>query len=206
MNEIIAVIVITVLAVISPGADFAMVTKSSFLYGRKSGLMSALGISLGVQVHVMYTVFGIGLLISQSPSLFMVVKFIGAAYLIYIGFTTIKNVVGGVENQKDTKAFNSYQSFKVGFFTNALNPKTMLFVLSVFTQFLSKDTDFFVLFLYGIFMSSAHLVWFCIVAVFFSTQRLRNEMLKKQKIVNNFIGGVLMFLGVTLLFSPMLGI
>lgn len=205
MNEIIALITITILAVISPGADFAMVTRSSFLYGRKSGLMSALGISLGVQVHVMYTVFGIGILISQNPSLFMVVKLIGAAYLIYIGFTTIKSVVSGVEIQKEIKGFNSYKSFKIGFFTNALNPKTMLFVLSVFTQFLSKDTDFFVLYAYGIFMSLAHLVWFCIVAIFFSTPRLRDEMLKKQKVVNNFIGGVLMFLGVTLLFSPMLG-
>ncbi|PYF84407.1 RhtB (resistance to homoserine/threonine) family protein [Marinomonas alcarazii] len=205
MNEIVAVIVISVLAVISPGADFAMVTRNSFLYGRKSGVMSALGISLGVQVHVIYTIFGIGLLISQSPSLFMVVKFIGAAYLIYIGFKTIKSVVVGAGSQKEIQSFNSYKSFKTGFFTNALNPKTMFFVLSVFTQFLNKDTGFFVLCLYGVFMSLAHLIWFCIVAIFFSTPKLREGMLKKQRIVNNFIGGVLMFLGVTLFFSPMIG-
>ncbi|MEL0638769.1 LysE family transporter [Marinomonas sp. TI.3.20] len=205
MNEIIAVVTITILAVISPGADFAMVTRSSFLYGRKSGLMSALGISLGVQVHVMYTVFGIGFLISQSPSLFMVVKFIGAAYLIYIGFTTIKSVVSGFESKREFEIVNSYQSFKTGFYTNALNPKTMLFVLSVFTQFLNKDNDLFVLFFYGVFMSLAHLLWFFIVAIFFSAPRLRDKMLKKQKVVNNIIGGILMFLGVTLLFSPMIG-
>lgn len=205
MNEFIAVITITILAVISPGADFAMITRNSYLYGRKSGVMSALGISLGVQVHVMYTVFGIGLLISQSPSLFMAVKFIGAAYLIYIGLTTMKSVVSGVESRKQIKSVNSYQSFKIGFFTNALNPKTMLFVLSVFTQFLSKDTDWLVLCSFGIFMSLAHLVWFCIVAIFFSTPRLRKNMLKKQKVFNNFIGSILMLIGVTILFSPIIG-
>ncbi len=135
MNEIIAVIVITVLAVISPGADFAMVTRNSFLYGRKSGVMSALGISLGVQVHVIYTIFGIGLLISQSPSLFMVVKFIGAAYLIYIGFKTIKSVVVSAGSQKEIQGFNSYKSFKTGFFTNALNPKTMFLYLVFLPNF-----------------------------------------------------------------------
>ena len=55
MEELIAVIAITILAVISPGADFAIVTKNSYLYGRKTGICTAWGISLGVLVHVAYT-------------------------------------------------------------------------------------------------------------------------------------------------------
>ncbi len=66
MNELIAVAVFTVLAVISPGADFAMVTRSSYAQGRKAGLAAAVGIALGVQVHVLYTVLGIAVIISQA--------------------------------------------------------------------------------------------------------------------------------------------
>lgn len=55
MAEFIAVILITILAVVSPGADFAIVTKNSYLYGRKIGVFTSLGISLGVLVHVTYT-------------------------------------------------------------------------------------------------------------------------------------------------------
>ena len=74
MTELIAVAIITILAVISPGADFAMVTRNSYLYGRRAGLLAATGIALGVQVHVMYTMLGVGLLIAKSPILFTAIK------------------------------------------------------------------------------------------------------------------------------------
>lgn len=64
MNELIAMAAMTILAVISPGPDFAMVTRSSYAYGTKIGLLAALGIAFGVQVHVFYTVFGVTLCLS----------------------------------------------------------------------------------------------------------------------------------------------
>lgn len=91
MTELIAVALITILATVSPGPDFAMVTRNSYLYGRNSGLLAALGIALGVQVHVFYTMFGIGLIIAHSPSLFTFIKIAGALYLIVIGWKTFAN-------------------------------------------------------------------------------------------------------------------
>ena len=203
MTELIAVITITILAVISPGADFAMVTRNSYLHGRFSGLLSALGISLGVQVHVIYTMLGVGLLISHSPTLFVIVKIIGSAYLIYIGFMTVKSVLQKNEITQEKSHLSGWVSFRMGFYTNALNPKTMLFVLSVFTQFVSQDTEFFVLVGYGVFMSLLHLVWFGIIAVFFSNSMLRNLMLNHQRSVNNVLGSILIFLGISLLLAPL---
>ena len=89
MTEIIAVALFTLLAVISPGADFAMVTRSSYAQGRKAGLAAAIGIALGVQVQVLYTVLGIAVIISQSPALFLVMKVLGAGYLIYLGYNHV---------------------------------------------------------------------------------------------------------------------
>ena len=91
MNELLAVALITVLAVISPGPDFAMVTRNSYAFGRRSGLIAALGIACGVQVHVFYTVFGIAVIITQSPMLFMAMKWLGAGYLIYLGIKSLLN-------------------------------------------------------------------------------------------------------------------
>lgn len=88
MTEIIAVAVITVLAVISPGADFAMVVRNSYLYGRTTGLLAAAGVAAGVLVHVTYTMLGVGLLIASSTVLFTAIKLAGAAYLVYIGVRT----------------------------------------------------------------------------------------------------------------------
>ena len=76
MIELAAVATITILAVISPGADFAMVTRNSLLYGRSAGLLASLGIALGVQLHVLYTMLGVGLVLQNSPGLFSTIKLI----------------------------------------------------------------------------------------------------------------------------------
>nr|MBP6562800.1 LysE family transporter [Neisseriaceae bacterium] len=89
MNELMAVVGITLLAVISPGADFAMVTRNSYVYGRDRGLWTALGIASGVWVHVAYTVFGVSLLLLQAPWLLQGLKVIGAGYLLFIGWQTL---------------------------------------------------------------------------------------------------------------------
>lgn len=127
MNEVIAVATITILAVISPGPDFAMVTRNSYTYGIKTGLLCALGIAIGVQVHVFYTVFGITLVIMNSPTLFLIVKLIGVIYLVYIGFKSLTNKVKISSNNAVSRPLSALNAFKNGFLTNALNPKTMFF-------------------------------------------------------------------------------
>ena len=134
MNELIAVATITVLAVISPGPDFAMVTRNSYAFGSRIGLFSALGIACGVQVHVFYTMFGIAVLIVESPTLFMAMKIIGASYLIFLGYKSLTNKTKLTFEETSTIAPSPAAAFSMGFLTNALNPKTMLFVIATYTQ------------------------------------------------------------------------
>ncbi|POX56838.1 lysine transporter LysE [Streptomyces sp. Ru71] len=202
MGQIIAVAVITVLAVISPGADFAMTVRNSYLYGRRAGILAAVGISLGVLVHVTYTMVGVGLLVSRTPLLFTVMKLVGAAYLVYIGYKTF---VAKAQLHIDLSAdatLSGAGALRTGFFTNALNPKTMLFVLSTYTQVVSADTPVVQQIGYGLFMSVAHLVWFALVALFFSQQHLRARLLRRQAVLNKVIGSVLVGLGMVLAFTP----
>ena len=200
MAELIAVLTITILAVISPGADFAMVTRNSYLYGRSSGLLSALGIALGVQVHVMYTILGMGLLIAHFPLLFSFVKIIGATYLLYIGYRTFTAPTNMNIDLSNNQAQSKFVSFRTGFITNALNPKTMLFVISVYTQIVSSDTSLYVVIGYGLFMSVAHLAWFGFIALFFSNTTLRKLMISGQSVLNKVIGSVLISVGISLVF------
>ncbi|MFZ6654187.1 LysE family translocator [Undibacterium sp. TJN19] len=204
MTELIAVAIITILAVISPGADFAMVTRNSYLYGRRAGLLAASGIALGVQVHVMYTMLGVGLLIAKSPSLYFAIKIIGAIYLIYIGYQTFFARAIVSAEAGEGQSLNTLAALRAGFMTNAFNPKTTLFVLSTYTQVVQLDTSLLAQFGYGLFMSVAHWIWFSLVALFFSDHRLRVDMLKKQAMLNRCIGGVLILLGVSLASLPAL--
>ena len=140
MLELVSVITITLLAVISPGADFAMVSRNSMFLSRRAGLLTALGISLGVLVHVTYSMLGIGLLISQSIVLFNLVKFAGAAYLIWLGIGMLRSRKLDPQKVVTAPQLSDWQALRVGFLTNALNPKTTLFVVALFTQVISPDT------------------------------------------------------------------
>ena len=202
MPELIAVAIITILAVISPGADFALVTRNSYLYGRHAGLLAAIGIALGVQVHVTYTMLGVGLLITNSPGLFTLIKIFGALYLVYIGGKTfVARPVTDIDPLAKAPA-SKVGSLRAGFMINVFNPKTTLFVVSVYTQVVGVSTSLSAQIGYGLFMSFAHGLWFSLVALFFSNTRLRLRMLKSQSTLNRIIGVILVSLGIALVFLP----
>ncbi|AJC19908.1 lysine transporter LysE [Pandoraea pulmonicola] len=209
MQELLAVMTITVLAVISPGPDFAMVTRSSWRHGRRAGLWAALGIAAGVQVHVFYTLVGVGLVIARVPWLFTAIKWVGAGYLVYIGWRTWRDrsLVADVTREEGrgeadamggagaARGREAMEAFRTGFFTNALNPKTTLFVVSTFTQVVHAGTGWKLGLAYGAFMSFAHWAWFSLVALGFSAGWLREAMVRRQHLVRRTIGGALMGLG-----------
>ncbi len=199
MKEFYAVIAITIFAVISPGADFAIVTKNSYLYGRSIGVLTSIGIALGVLVHVAYTLIGIQLILKVAPNFLEVIKYIGACYLVYLGYKTFTQ--SAVTAASNSPNIGGGRAFRNGFFTNALNPKTTLFVISTFTQIVSVATPQWVLISYGAFMSFTHFAWFALVALLFSQQALRAKMLAKQVAINRVIGVVLALLGLVLLLS-----
>ncbi|MEU8539057.1 LysE family transporter [Streptomyces sp. NPDC048717] len=200
MAEVVAVAVITVLAVISPGADFAVIVRNSYLHGRTAAFLSAAGISLGVLVHVTYTMLGVGLLLARTPQLFTALKIVGACYLVWIGYKTFSSRAE-VDTTAAQGALTGGQALRNGFFTNALNPKTMLFVVSTFTQVVHHDTPVVQQAGYGLFMALAHLGWFSLAGVLFSSGTLRARMLRRQKVLNRSIGGVLVALGISLVFA-----
>ena len=199
MIEAVAVATITILAVISPGADFAMVTRNSMMRSRRAGVLTSVGIALGVLVHVAYSMAGIGLLISRSIVLFSAIKFAGAAYLIYLGITMLKaRKSGAAADTAEAAPLSDFAALRIGFLTNALNPKTTLFVVSLFTQVIHVDTPLLTQLGYGAFMSLAHLVWFVLVAFAFSSEAARRFVATSRHLIERAIGTVLLGLGITL--------
>ncbi|MDR0576689.1 MAG: LysE family transporter [Candidatus Accumulibacter sp.] len=204
MLEAISVATITLLAVISPGADFAMVTRNSMVSSRRAGLLTAAGISLGVLVHVAYSMAGIGLLISRSILLFNAFKLAGAVYLVYLGVTLLRarKADPGVAVEPAV-VVSDWAALRAGFLTNALNPKTTLFVVSLFTQVIDPDTPLAAQLGYGAFMSFTHLAWFALVALAFSSAAARRFAASFRHLVERAIGGVLVTLGLGLAASSL---
>ena len=196
MNEIIAIAIITLLAVISPGADFALVSRNSYLYGRKQGIYTAYGIACAVWVHICYSVLGLSFLKHYIPNLLHIIQYIGALYLMYIGYKTFTQQQ--ISDHATHTLLRPRQAFIQGFLGNSLNPKTTLFVMSIFAQLLRGNDGLMHLIGYGMFISASHLLWFLLISLFCSTPVIRNKILRKQVSINRVIGTVLATLGLCL--------
>lgn len=188
--ELISLAILGVLIVISPGADFVLVLKNSINQGRKAGIWTAIGVSLAICVHIGYSMLGISYLISQNQMLFNVVRYAGSAYLIYLGIKGIISAGNCAEIEKVTENHIKVSQFLAqGFLCNVLNPKTMLFFLSIFSQVITPDTsESHTALMYGVYMIVLHGVWFSIVAVLFTSEVLQARLLKMKKKLNQMCG------------------
>lgn len=199
-SELVLVVVITVLAVISPGPDFAVTTRNALLYGRKPGVATAMGIASGISVHVAYISFGLGYLISQSVWVLEGMRYAGALYLIYLGISSFKTAKQDslIDSQPEMEMKSNHQAFINGFLSNALNPKTALFFISLFTQVVSVETSLYTLIGMGIFIAVAHYIWFALVAIFLTSRKFKELFSRFKASIERFIGVCLIGLGAQL--------
>ena len=124
MITFITIAIVYLLGLVTPGPDFAIVIKQSVINGRVAALWTTLGIALGNTIHMLYSIVGIGLVISQSILLFNAVKYAGAAYLVFIGIKSMiaKKNIAQQEGKKTKKSQSAWQAVRLGFCVNALNP------------------------------------------------------------------------------------
>jgi threonine/homoserine/homoserine lactone efflux protein len=129
------------LAIMSPGADFAVVLKQASLDGRRGGLRAALGVTLGFTMHASAAAAGIGALLLTSALAFTAVKLVGAAYLLYLGVRSLRSAVAHRRpTHQPQPARRSSRPVREAFLVNALNPKVVLTYLALMPQFLPADS------------------------------------------------------------------
>ncbi len=206
MAEWLAVISITIFAVISPGPDFAMVSRNSLLLSRRAGILTAFGIGTGVLVHVSYTLMGVGIIIKQSPDLFAALKLVGATYLVWLGIKMLSAKRQPVPVEESSQQVpGTIEALRIGFLTNALNPKTTVFIVSLFMQVVQTKTPLVTQIAYGAFISLAHIIWFSIVALFFAAGAIRQRILSVRHWIDRVFGILLIGFGVTLASTNLAG-
>lgn len=198
--DIYSIAVIGLLGAMSPGPDFVVVSKNALGHSRRAGCFTAFGISAGLLLHSTYCVLGLALLISESIWIFRGIRFLGASYLIYIG---VKNIVAssagiGGSLQKVSDKSN-WSAFKEGFWVNALNPKCILFMLSVFTMVVKPETSYW---LQGVFVGEllfTGLLWFCSLSFLLTHAHVQKRVAQAQVWISRILGAFLIGFGLHLL-------
>jgi RhtB (resistance to homoserine/threonine) family protein len=203
LPEFSTVVVVHLLAVMSPGPDFVLISRNSLLYSRRTGVCSAIGLGMGILVHVAYCLIGIGIIISRSILIFSILKFIGAGYLIYIGYRSFgaqRQHLLAV-NDKRSADLGKLAAIRLGFLTNVSNPKATLFFLALFTQVISPRTPKWIQILYGMEMSVMTFAWFAFVATVLTHSRVRSRFAAMQQRLEQAFGLVLIGLGIKVALS-----
>lgn len=199
---IFSVIGIHLLAVMSPGPDFIVSVRNSLMYSRKTGMWTALGFGLGIGVHVLYSIFGLGLIISNSILIYSIIKYLGAAYLIYIGIMSLRSNSSslGVSDTLKKEDISPLKAVRIGFLTNVLNPKATLFFLSLFTIVVGPDVPGDTLILLGVILMVNTALWFTFLAYLVTHSRILPVFEKYQNTFNKTFGGILIAIGLKVAF------
>jgi RhtB (resistance to homoserine/threonine) family protein len=196
------VFLIGILAALSPGPDFVVVTKNSLGLGRKHGIVTALGVASALIVHIAYTILGFTVILEKYPSIFNIIKLVGAAYLLWIGYKGLRSKAQ-LENSDDTHIEQKLQpsvgqGFREGFLCNLLNPKAPLFFLSVFSQFLGHDTPDWMRWVYGGETILAIGLWFVLLAILISNNYFRKLYQQYMHWFDRGLGLILIIFAVTI--------
>lgn len=195
------------LAVASPGPDFAIVLRQSITFGRRVALFTSVGIGAGILAHTAYSLFGIGLLIRSSLTAFNVMKIAAALYLAWIGLKALRAKSAPLERSESPNTPSAAQvptprsAFTVGFMTNALNPKAALFFLSVFSVVIDPRTPRVYLVGYGLWMAVMTALWFSLVSLFFTQEPVRRTFARLGHWFERVMGLALIALAVRLAFA-----
>ncbi|WP_433767078.1 LysE family translocator [Pseudomonas putida] len=206
LGEFLALATIHFLAVVAPGPDFAVTIRQSVRFGRWTGICTALGIGAGISVHVLYTLLGVGALMHTIPWMLTLAKVIGGAYILYLGISLLrsqpKSVLEG-EKEADEPVVKQtlFKAFTTGFLTNATNPKATLFFLAIFTTLVSSTTPLAIQALYGVWMCCVNALWFVIVALFFSSNKVRLLFLRMGHWFERTMGVILILFAGRLILS-----
>ncbi|MDC8831113.1 LysE family translocator [Alteromonas gilva] len=202
-SEFITIALVHLVAVASPGPDFAIVVRYSISYGRRLAMYASVGVGLGILLHVAYSLVGLSIVIKTTPWLYSAISYLAAAYFLYLAYGALRSgpsdSAATVETIANNKPVTLRKALLSGFLTNGLNPKATLFFLSLFTAIIDVNTPVGVKAIYGIYLAVATGAWFCFLSYLLSTSRVARLIGDKGYWLDRLMGVVLIALAIRLI-------
>ena len=151
MDQYLLYFTVTAIMVASPGPGVILTLSNAIRHGVKPAMSGVFGIALGILIIAIISASSLGVLLATSAVAFTILKYVGAAYLIYLGIKLWRSPTIKFEGNNDNNAKTSHQygsRFKEGFLVSVLNPKPIFFFMSLFPQFINHQQSYFIQFSY----------------------------------------------------------
>lgn len=199
------------LAVASPGPDFAVVLRQTLANGRRAGVLTATGIGAGIVFHVSWALFGLGWVVQRAPLLLELLRYAGGLFLLWIGYRGLRAAMApgvsagagaGVAATAQRSRRQDRADFALGLWTNLLNPKAMLFFAALCSAVITTDTPVALRIGVGAWMALSTFVWFSLISISVGHPALRQQVARYQRPLDAAFGLVLLFLGAVMLLAP----
>jgi RhtB (resistance to homoserine/threonine) family protein len=196
LDKLLIVLTVTTLVMLTPGPDMVLVMRNTLVSGRRGGLRTSLGILTGNLVHITYCVLGIGWVIARSIVAYSTLKYLGAAYLIYLGIVSIRTSNTMPQAGRSDRSQCHHGLFVQGLANNLLNPKGTLFYLGVFTTVITPETSAGVMLLLISTMMLVSTSFWLLFVYTLDRAVIRQFMDRSHRIVTAISGGLLVILGI----------
>lgn len=200
--EVLAIALVHLVAVISPGANFLVVSRNALSYSRQSGLFTARGVALGSLVYITIGLLGFATLISHSPLVFNLIKLVGVIYFVRAGIkalASLRNIQSITQGTSAEVNLSPRAAFTNGLVTALSNPTSALYFLALFTTFVRASAPVGEKVFTAFILVSISFTWYTFIALTFSQERVRKIYRRFERWLNGLIGLLWLGLAVKLL-------
>ncbi len=184
------------LGVMSPGPDFAVVSRQSLALGRGAGVWTAAGIGSGILFHAAYGLLGLRWLSARFPWSLDAIALIGAAFLIWMGLNALRSQPLPPATDPNMVATRGdwKRNYLIGLATNVLNPKATLFFVALFTTLVTGPISNTMMLVLALWLSLSTFAWFAAIALLLSHAGLRNALRRHAHQLDRAMGVILLLL------------
>ncbi len=189
---------ICILGAMSPGPSLAVVLRNTVTAGRSEGVKTALAHGTGVGIYAFAAAAGLAVLVTNIPLLFLIIQWLGAVFLAYLG---VKSLTGhtALQESVETETSAHINGLRSGFLTAFLNPKLAIFFAALFSQFVSAEAGLGEKLLMALTAAVIDSSWYLFIALSVSHSRVLSFLRRKSALLNTVFGLVLLFLAVRIL-------
>ncbi|WP_299495389.1 LysE family translocator [uncultured Shewanella sp.] len=205
--------VIHSLALMSPGPDFALTVKIATQQTRQVALTTALGISVGILILTSLSLTGVSLVIHSSLILYTLIQLIGASYLAWIGTHALKAVFthfhatsSDHDKRPSCKPLSPFQGFRQGLLTNLLNPKALIFFITLFSTLITPSINIGTQLASVVLLFLLSLLWFSLLSLFLSKPHIQTTLQRITPFINLATGIIFIAIALGIIYEALIPI
>lgn len=186
---------IMLLGAMLPGANTAIILRNTLQGSRRDGFITAAGLATALAIHVVLSVIGLAALIERTPILYEAIRWLGSAYLIYLGIVYLAT---RSSNDDTDSQVSSNNPFIAGMMVSLFNPKILIMFVAIFSHIVAEVSSIALQILYCITPVAAEFGWLSMIILLLTRPSIQVWLKQARTTIERVIGGGLVLLGIKL--------